>query len=306
MVIDFHTHIFPETIAERTLNKLALSSHNRAYLKGTAEALAVSMRTAGIDYSVNLPVATKPEQCKTINETARSINAHTADTGLISFGGIHPDYKDYRNLLRQIAASGIKGIKLHPVFQGVPFDDIRYLRIVDCACENRLAIVTHAGYDIGFPGADLATPKHILSLLRQVHPDRLILAHMGGWECWDDVERDLCGAPVYFDTSFSITPLREPDMPPGKPGMPSENPDMETEKGSAPAASKERSQMEPQQFFRIIKKHGADRILFGSDSPWSSQKESLEKLGSGPLSIQELHAIEGLNAKQLLFDTAQG
>ena len=148
MIIDFHTHTFPEALAERAVNKLAKSARAQNYLNGTLSALRSSMLDAGIDYSVLLPVVTKPEQQQNINKIAMEINSHSHETGLISFGGIHPDNEDYRQILRQCAANGIKGIKLHPIFQQTYLDDIRYLRIIECACENNLIILVHAGYDV--------------------------------------------------------------------------------------------------------------------------------------------------------------
>ena len=56
MVIDFHTHTFPGELAGRAIGRLAASSRARNYLDGTAGALRASMREAGVDYSVLLPV----------------------------------------------------------------------------------------------------------------------------------------------------------------------------------------------------------------------------------------------------------
>ncbi len=280
MIIDFHTHAFPEQIAASTLDKLAHSSRNRAWTDGTAKALSDSMRAAGIDCSVLLPVATKPSQCDTINRTALAVNEHTEETGLLSFGAIHPDCANYRQILRGLALEGARGIKVHPVFQGVYFDDIRYMRIFDCACEYGLAIVTHAGYDISFPGKDFATPKHILPVIRQLHPDKLVLAHTGGWGCWEEAEEILCGADVWFDTSFTTNRLRAP-------------------KGTT-RTPEESSQLDLQSFVRIIRKHGVNHVLFGTDSPWSSQQQSLDSIRRCGLTDQELALICGKNACRLL------
>jgi hypothetical protein len=280
MIIDFHTHTFPEKIAERTLKKLALSSRNRAHTQGTTQALKESMRQAGINYSVIMPVATKPEQCATINRVAAEINETTSETGLLSFGAIHPDNENYRQIIRDLSTHGFCGIKLHPVFQGVYFDDIRYLRIIDCACEHNLIILTHSGYDISYPGQDYATPAHILPVIEKLHPANLVLAHTGGWNCWDDVEHYLCGSDVCFDTSFTTNKLVPPD--------------------ACGVSTETKKQLSLDQFTRIIHKHGPDKILFGSDSPWSSQSDSLRQLRSCNLAPEDLRKIEGENACRLL------
>ncbi|MBR1741781.1 MAG: amidohydrolase family protein, partial [Lachnospiraceae bacterium] len=209
MVIDFHVHTFPDKIAERALASLSEKSGTKYYLNGTVAALRTSMETAGIEASVLLPVATNEKQYRTINETAYRINEHTEETGILSFGGIHPKNENYREILRDLKNHGVKGIKLHPVYQEQDFDGIETMRIVECACENDLIIVIHAGYDVGFPGKRHAAPVHILPVIERLQPKKLVLAHMGGWDCWDEVEEALAGQDVYFDTSFSITPIRD-------------------------------------------------------------------------------------------------
>ena len=293
MRIDFHTHTFPAQIADRAIAQLEKNSHIRSVLSGELSDLTQSMQTAGIDYSVLLPVVTNPSQQEQINRTGIELNQHFRETGLLSFGGIHPDNDDYDIILRNLAQNGVRGIKIHPVFQRTYFDDIRYLRIIECACENNLIVVTHAGFDIGFPGEDFVTPQHILPVLQQIKPDKLVLAHTGGWDCWEEVEHQIAGLPVWLDTSFSITPLRpDPQLF-----------QAEQEKGSDTCAKqfqKDHPQLDRERFLRIVQTHGADRILFGSDSPWSSQLESLTAHKKIGLSQEALDAILGGNAQKLL------
>lgn len=278
MIIDFHTHTFPDSIAANAIEKLSHSANIINYTKGTYADLSQSMKETGINYSVILPVATKAGQEKSINHSALNINENFEQTGILSFGTIHPEDDDYKNILRFLSDNGIKGIKLHPVFQKTYFDDIRYKRIIDYAMERNLIVVTHAGFDISFPKADFVTPSHIIPILKELKPSKLVLAHMGGWDCWDEVLDEIAGYPVYFDTSFSLNPLR------------AQNKKEETN----------RPVLHTEQFLKIIKKHGADKILFGSDSPWSCQKESVELLKNTGLKEDEQDQILGQNAKILL------
>jgi predicted TIM-barrel fold metal-dependent hydrolase len=55
-----------------------------------------------------------------------------------------------------------------------------------------------------------------------------------------------------------------------------------------------------EQFLRIVKAHGADKILFGSDSPWSKAGEEIAALQSLPLSEEEKAKILYKNAEKLL------
>ena len=58
--------------------------------------------------------------------------------------------------------------------------------------------------------------------------------------------------------------------------------------------------MPREQFLRIVKDHGADRILFATDSPWAEQKEYIDIMRDMPLSEEEREKILGGNAQKLL------
>ena len=51
MVIDIHTHTFPDKLAATTIPKLEGMSHTRAYVDGTVSGLRASMAWAGVDAS---------------------------------------------------------------------------------------------------------------------------------------------------------------------------------------------------------------------------------------------------------------
>lgn len=278
MIIDFHTHTFPDKIADRALDKLAHASHSTYYLDGRLQTLEQAMNKAGIDLSVVLPVATSPAQYKTINETAFEINERSEKTGILSFGGIHPENDNYKEILTDLANHGVKGIKLHPVYQNTYINDIKYLRILDCASGLGLITVIHAGYDVGYPGDDHALPSYIRAAIDEVHPQNFVLAHMGGWEDWDHVEEYLVGQDVYMDTSFCTTPIRNPFD------------------SSVP----EKDQMKQEQFLRIINNHGAERFVFGTDSPWSMQEESIEVIKNSGLTPEQIQWILCKTAQSLL------
>lgn len=280
MIIDFHTHTFPEELAARAVSKLAKSARSLNYLDGTARDLKRSMKEAGVDYSLLLPVVTRPGQQADINRIAAETNRHSEETGLLSFGGIHPENEDYRRILKSLAEQGVKGVKIHPVFQNVSIDDIRFQRIIACASENDMIVITHAGYDIGFPGNDLASVPRIAKMLDIVKPEKFVLAHMGGWECWDQVEELIAGRKVWLDTAFSLLPI---EPAPGTARSPEEDPPL--------------SQV---QFLRMVEKQGADRILFGTDSPWSGQGEVIRAIRESGLDGEAQEAVLGGNAARLL------
>jgi len=281
-MIDAHTHTFPESIAAAAVGQLEKKACSRAYTAGTDAALQRSMQQAGIDCSILLPVMTNTKQVIKLNDIALQKNENTPATGLFSLGGMHPDFEGYAAELARIAARGITGIKLHPAYQGVDLDDVRYLRIIEKAAELNLAVVIHAGLDIGIMHHNFASVRHIQSVLREIAPPKFILAHMGGWKGWDEVERELCGENVYLDTSFSLGSY----VPPAGMEVPKEKCRM----------------LDSAQFERMVKKHGAEKILFGSDSPWSDQAQSIAQINACNLSEEEKMKIFDRNARKVFFD----
>ena len=280
MIIDFHTHTFPEKIAASTLVKLQSMSHTRPFTDATEAGLSASMAQAGIDYSLVLPVATAARQVCHINDASARLNEEGRARGLLSLGCMHPDFDGWKEELSRVASLGLKGIKLHPVYQNVDFDDIRYLRILDRCGELGLLVLTHAGLDVGFPGKVNCSPDMILRAVEQVGPVTLVLAHMGGWRNWDQVEQLLPQASVLLDTSYSLGSM--------------------TSLGDGYYGPADLHLLDGTAFLRMVRTFGAQRILFGTDSPWDGQKESLDLLRSLPLTPQEQEAILGGNAQRLL------
>ena len=262
MIIDFHTHIFPDKIAERSVKYLAEKSGIEHNTDGTVAGLLKSMEEGRIDLSVVLPVATKPEQFSSITKFACFLN-ETYDN-IHSFGGLHPLSENYKEELNIIKREGLKGVKLHPDYQGMFIDDIRYKRIIYEASALGLIVLLHAGRDIGYPEPVHCPPDRTLRVIEEIRPEKLVLAHLGGWRQWDAVEELLCGKNVWLDTAFCLEYI-----------------------------SKE-------QFFRIIETHGFEKILFATDSPWSVQGDYVNRMEALIEDEGVRNAILGGNAERLL------
>ena len=263
MVIDFHTHIFPDKIAERSIEALETVSGITAATDGTLQGLLVSMEKESVDLSVILPVVTKPSQFETVNQFAAEINEKYKGK-LISFGGIHPDSEDYKAELNRIKELGLPGIKLHPDYQGVMIDDERNMRIIEYADSLGLIIMVHAGVDIGLPNPVHCPPDKAAKVIDALKPDKLILAHFGGWKQWEEVYELLAGKHVYFDTSFTF------------------------------------DYIEQEMFLKILQKHGHEKVLFATDSPWSDVGKAVETVQNMPLGQDVIEDILSRNAKKLL------
>ena len=223
MIIDTHTHIFPDKIAGSALHKLSEVIGLKPGTNGTYDGLRASMDEAGIDVSLILPVVTSPHQFDSILRFAVFLNENFSECEgprLISFGGIHPECSDYKVLLRQVKNAGFK-------------------RIIYAASELGLIVLTHTGFDPYTPGHEYCTPDMILDVLKDVAPPKLILAHMGSNENYQESMEKLCGQNVWLDTAYSIIRMPENEL------------------------------------VRMIHMHGADKVLFATDSPWAGQKEAV-------------------------------
>lgn len=270
--IDTHTHIFPENLAKRSLETLVdkLPKELQEQLPtsdGTKQGLLESMKKAGIDMSIVLPVVTNPKHFDTVNNWARELNEENGK--IISFGGIHPDNENIEEKLEFIKSRGFKGIKIHPDYQSVFIDDERYIKIIKKCIELELFVVTHAGLDAGLPDTIHCPPNRVLNMLNAVYgetvPEKpfIILAHLGGCEMYEEVYEKLCQKSVILDTAFSLDKI-DVDL-----------------------------------FLKIVRKHGAKNILFATDCPWGSQKEFVDYFKTLPLDEEEKDLISHKNAQRL-------
>ncbi|MDP4093020.1 MAG: amidohydrolase family protein [Bacillota bacterium] len=260
MIIDFHVHCFPDALAPKAVQLLAKRAGTPPRLNGMVGDIKSSMNKAGVDYSVILPIATKPEQTKTINNWAAQIQGEK----IVSFGSIHPDYLNWKDELKKIKELGLKGIKFHPDYQDFFVDDRKMYPIYEEAFKRDLVVIFHAGVDIGLPAPYHCEPEMLKKILKDLKGGRIVAAHMGGHSYWDDVEKYLVGEDIYFDTAYSIKVI------------------------------------ETDQTLRIIRGHGSDKILFATDSPWTDQKEEIERMKGFGLTEKEYNSIMGDNARKLL------
>lgn len=272
MIIDFHTHIYPEKLAAKTIQALGKVAGVKPYTDGTVDGLLNSMKDAGIDKSVILPVATRPGQFASITKFAQHIN-ETYDN-LISFGGIHPDDDAVEDKLRYLKENGFQGIKIHPDYTETFIDDERYIRIVAAAKRTGLLVITHAGKDPAYSVIHCPPDKgrKMLDRVQELVPSNkpfFIFAHLGGNRLLGDAERYLVGQNCYIDISCSFNDI-----------------------GSFSTSTDE-------DIIRVIRCHGADKILFATDSPWNGQKQYLERFRSLDLSDTEKEMILGKNAERL-------
>jgi len=262
LIIDFHTHVFPDELAPRAMQSLSqgIAKTYQPVSDGTKAGLMKKMDDWGIDISVILPVVTKASQVKKANEFVASISSER----LICFGGIYPHTTDFREDINFVKRLGLRGLKFHAEYQNFVVDDPHMLAVYDYALSQGLIVLHHAGYDPAFPPPFKSTPKQFANIARAMRGGIIVAAHLGGHDQWDDVEEHLAGCDIFLDTSMGFEYFNR------------------------------------NQFLRIVKKHGPGKILFGSDAPWSNASSEIRALQQMQLDPLEIEAILGGNASRIL------
>ena len=265
MIIDFHTHAFPDALAERAIAALVKNIEGlyKPVHNGTIGGLLACMDNFGIDMSVLQPVVTKQSQTKSANEWAAEINDKYRGR-IISFGGIFPHTDDYKRDIDFVCGLGLKGLKFHAEYQDFILDDEKMLRIYDYALSRNLILMHHAGADAAFSPPYKSSPKQFAGIVRELKGGVIIAAHLGGHEQWDDVFEYLAGENIYLDTSMGFDYFSQ------------------------------------EKFLKILTKHGADKIIFGSDSPWSSANKEIDAIKKLPISESGRELIFYGNSKKIL------
>lgn len=207
MIIDVHTHVFPDELAVAQVPKMAEIAGITAALDGRKASLLDSMKEAGIMQSWLQPVATRPKQVDKINAWGEEIRSGA----LVAFGAFHPDCNDLPGLIHDLARRGFPGIKIHPEYQTITPDDARLFPLYEASIDEGMIVLFHAGVDIGIPTVN-STPSQFVKLLDRFPKMTAILAHLGGFKQWEAVLNDLCGADVFLDTSYVFGHITEDEF----------------------------------------------------------------------------------------------
>lgn len=228
--------------------------------------------------------ATGPE------EIIRTIDANGIDMAAIS-----QLTKDYKDDIRQVAAAvrkypnriigfahidpyspeacaeidravrdlGIKGIKLHPALDGFAIHDEIVYPVMERAQDLKVPVLTHAGWAGIGGGCVYAQPLDVL-YLAELYPDAsVIMAHMGQADnYWPSAIKAAKKADnIILDVStFCIPHVIE----------------------------------------KAVRDIGAERVIFGSDFPWTFQSLELQKIRLLKINEKEKEMILGQNALRIL------
>ncbi len=168
---------------------------------------------------------------------------------------------DAAHELERVKKLGTKGIKMHPDFQQYYLDDPHVMEIYRVCAELELPVMFH----VGDRRYDYSSPKRMRNVIDKLPELKAIAAHMCGYSVWDEAEKYLIGTNVYTETSDSL------------------------------------DNMEPEQLVDMIRRHGVDKVMFGSDYPIISPADEYERTRKIPLTEEEKQKIFTENAEKL-FD----
>lgn len=259
-IIDTHVHVFPDDLAHRAVEALTIPGYYEPFCDGTYAGMRKNAKKFAISKSWTVPVATKASQVDSINAYVRSLPREH----VIPLGAIHPKTQNPLEVLTQLKEWGFAGFKMHADYQDFKPNDPALDPIWEAASKLELIAYMHAGDDEN-PHTKHGSPKAFADVIKRFPNLCMVLAHLGGFRMWDDVEKFIVGRDVYLDTAYVI------------------------------------GHLEPAQFERIIRAHGFDRVMFGSDSPWANPEVTIDYLfEESGFSESELKQIFHKTAQELL------
>ena len=227
MFVDCHTHVFHPRIAQKAMRQLREHYGIPCRCQGTPEDLLERERKAGIEHCIALCAATSAAQVRPCN--AYAVQLEKSCPQITAFGSIHPDCSEWKEQLDLLRQNGIRGIKLHPDFQGFRLDDPRLLPIFEEAQDDFIFSI-HIG-DKNPPALNPSCPFKLAAILKAFPRLKVVAAHLGGYWQWQYSLEVIAGKDVWLDTSSCMQ-----DMP-------------------------------QDVLSAILKKHPRERLLFGSDYP---------------------------------------
>lgn len=283
MIVDFHVHAFPDKVAAKAIENFEVVHRAKCFSDGTIASLMKSMKEFGVDVSIIQSVSTDPRQVVSINTWASEISKIEREDGnikippIIGFGTIHPKFEGYREEIPRMKELGIKGVKFQPFFQKFYPDDENMFPIYEELIKAGMVIMFHAGDEINPAEIVYSTPERLARVLDTMQSlinecnhrtmngsAKIVAAHLGGYMLWDRVEKHLLGRELFLDVSYIF------------------------------------GHLDLKRAEKMMKAHGTDKILFGSDFPFALAKDDIKAIMQLDLNDEERENIFGKNALGLL------
>lgn len=271
MIIDVHSHDFPDQIAARAMAGMCRRTEGDLWPvgDGTLANHLDHLDLAGVDKAISCPIATKPHMFEGLFRRACDIKdgalGPRAQAKIVPFASVHPLDLDVMDQLERVAAAGLKGVKFHCYYQGFSLADRGLWPVFAKIADLGLVVQCHCGADICWKHTrGLCGPREIAILLKNLRGLKFIAAHLGGCDGYPPHATDQvleCGA--YIDTSTLHRRWHYDES------------------------------------MRVLRSWPRDRILFGTDFPWESYTESINWVKS-VRDPADWSALFGGNACRLL------
>lgn len=255
MIVDAHCHVWPDALAARLV--AARPAGMDAVGDGTVGGLLRSMDAAGIDMGCTLAIANEARHVARTNEFVGSLDRDR----FIPCGTVHSGLSVEDNL-RSLRENGIAGVKFHPNFQNMSLADEAVLDIFRGLAEAGIPVLAHVGEGSDPAASERGAPHHLPAVLDAVPGLTLVAFHFGGYH-----DLEAAGAAAVGDRRL----LLETSWPPAV---------------GALGADRLRE---------LIERHGADRVVFGSDWPMADPAREISTIRSLGLPADHERAVLGEN-----------
>jgi len=262
--IDIHTHAFPDALAERAIPAL----EREAIEAGSEVRAFTNGKVSGLLSSMDQAGIDRSVICSIATrpdqfESILTWSKEVQTDRIIAFASLHPDDPDPVERVRKIAGEGFKGVKFHPYYQDFYLAEERMWPVYEALSETGLVVMMHTGFDIAFPRIRRCDPAQVVEVVERFPALKLVSTHLGAWMQWEEVKEMILGKPIYMELSFAVEYLGE-------------------------------------SMREFLETHPRDYLLFGSDSPWTGQKETLDTVRGLGLDDNLMDALLGGNAARLL------
>ena len=236
-IIDFHAHAYQDEVWPRVYAAIKDRFDATTHYEGTVEGLRSAMKEAGINFSVVQPVANQAKHVGGVNDWIESIRDKYDN--LLFFGAIHPGVDKPYETVCSLAEKGFRGVKMQPNAGRYYPNSKECFEIYRALEENNMVLLTHAGDEAKPFEPMYAHPKNFVEVFKSFPKLKIVLAHLGGYRTWDDLDLVLDYDNAFFDTAYSF-------------------------------------EIGDELFTDLVEEIGLDRIIFGTDYPWYSPKKSVE------------------------------
>ncbi|MFH2000884.1 MAG: amidohydrolase family protein [Planctomycetota bacterium] len=253
MIIDSHTHLFRSKIIANVANRkelvriLSLETQKAAN-RCRLDQLEQESRAAGVEACLLLPTATAKD---VVSVNHRFLEYTKENRFFLTAGTLHPHHPGNAEVLDHLASRGVRAIKLCSFSQGFSLDDAETEALFDQIRQRPamgktpfcviLDTFYKADFFFGSPEKNTTTPDRLGRLVKRFPELRFVAAHMGGLTApFSEILEHLPPRHnLYLDTSNAAHTLTE------------------------------------QEFIRMLRLHGPERILFGTDWPWFGYAEEI-------------------------------